>query len=70
MDEKYHRDRNCIINNDDFLGVLMTKIKCEQMNHYSWGDCCDGWKLIDLESISVIKEIMPADTFEVLHYHL
>ncbi len=37
--------------------------------HYTWGDECDGWHLVDTDSLSVIQEIMPPGTSEKLHYH-
>ncbi|HWB24167.1 MAG TPA: cupin domain-containing protein [Chitinophagaceae bacterium] len=38
-------------------------------NHYTWGDSCDGWVLVDTEELSVKQERMPAGTQETLHYH-
>ncbi|WP_153798209.1 cupin domain-containing protein [Foetidibacter luteolus] len=38
-------------------------------NHYTWGDNCDGWVLVDTEALSVKQECMPAQTGEALHYH-
>jgi mannose-6-phosphate isomerase-like protein (cupin superfamily) len=37
--------------------------------HYTWGDGCDGWHLVKDENLSVIEELMPPGTAEVLHYH-
>jgi mannose-6-phosphate isomerase-like protein (cupin superfamily) len=37
--------------------------------HYQWGDGCDGWVLVDTESLSVKQERMPAKTAEALHFH-
>jgi uncharacterized cupin superfamily protein len=37
--------------------------------HYSWGDGCDGWRLIRTPTLSVIEERMPPGTSEVRHYH-
>lgn len=37
--------------------------------HYTWGDNCDGWHLLDTSDLSVIQERMPPGTEEVLHYH-
>jgi mannose-6-phosphate isomerase-like protein (cupin superfamily) len=37
--------------------------------HYSWGERCDGWHLVQTPTLSVIQECMPPDTAEVRHYH-
>jgi mannose-6-phosphate isomerase-like protein (cupin superfamily) len=37
--------------------------------HYSWGDGCDGWHLVQTPALSVIQERMPPGTFEVRHFH-
>jgi mannose-6-phosphate isomerase-like protein (cupin superfamily) len=36
---------------------------------YSWGGNCDGWHLVETESLSVIEERIPAGGGEVFHYH-
>ena len=37
--------------------------------HYTWGDRCDGWHLLQAEGLSVIEERMPAGTSEERHRH-
>ncbi|HEY1206905.1 MAG: cupin domain-containing protein [Bryobacteraceae bacterium] len=37
--------------------------------HYSWGDGCDGWRLVRTPTLSVIEERMPPGASEVRHYH-
>lgn len=37
--------------------------------HYKWGDNCDGWHLVNTDSLSVIQEMMPSGTAEKTHYH-
>ena len=37
--------------------------------HYTWGDGCDGWRLVRSAGLSVIHERMPPRTTEVRHYH-
>ena len=44
-------------------------INKENSEHYIWGNNCDGWHFVNTESLSVIKERMPALTQEKLHYH-
>ena len=43
--------------------------KHNSLQHYTWGNVCDGWVLVDTPSLSVKQERMPAQTSEVLHYH-
>ena len=43
--------------------------KTNALHHYTWGDNCDGWVLVDTENLSVKQERMPAQTAEALHYH-
>ncbi len=33
------------------------------------GNNFDGWRLLDTDDISVIEELMPPNTSDVLHYH-
>jgi mannose-6-phosphate isomerase-like protein (cupin superfamily) len=44
--------------------------KYHPLQHYQWGDNCDGWNLVDEASLSVKQELMPAGTQEVKHFHL
>ncbi|HET9224485.1 MAG TPA: cupin domain-containing protein [Roseiflexaceae bacterium] len=37
--------------------------------HYTWGNRCDGWRLVDRPELSVIHERMPPGTAEIWHYH-
>ncbi len=37
--------------------------------HYVWGGDCDGWHLLKSDSLSVIKERVPAGRFEIRHLH-
>jgi len=43
--------------------------KQHHKGHYTWGDGCDGWILVDTTELSVKQERMPAFTAETLHYH-
>jgi mannose-6-phosphate isomerase-like protein (cupin superfamily) len=43
--------------------------KYQSLKHYKWGNDCDGWNLVDEDSISVKQELMPAGTKELKHYH-
>ncbi|ATL47256.1 cupin [Chitinophaga caeni] len=37
--------------------------------HYFWGDGCEGWRMVESDSLSIIREKMPPGTSEQLHYH-
>lgn len=41
----------------------------ESVEHYVWGDNCDGWHLVKSEQLSVIQERVPPGSSEVRHYH-
>jgi mannose-6-phosphate isomerase-like protein (cupin superfamily) len=43
--------------------------KYQPLQHYTWGDCCDGWNLVDTPFLSVKQERMPPGAFEARHYH-
>lgn len=43
--------------------------KYQPLKHYKWGNDCDGWNLVDNNSLSVKQERMPAGTTEQKHYH-
>lgn len=47
----------------------MTKISTRNAQHYTWGQGCDGWHLVNHPSLSIIRERMPAGTEEVHHFH-
>jgi len=42
----------------------------ENAEHYKWGADCDGWHLLQSDTLSVIQEKMPPGTAEQLHYHV
>ena len=37
--------------------------------HYTWGHACDGWRLVDRDDLSVIRERVPTGAGEALHRH-
>ena len=39
------------------------------VEHYQWGEQCDGWHLLKRDDASVIQERMPAGKAEIMHYH-
>lgn len=44
-------------------------ISAANASHYTWGERCDGWHLVQADGLSVIHERMPAGTAEVRHRH-
>lgn len=47
----------------------MEPIDTETGEHYTWGDGCDGWHLVDGEGLSVISERVPPGEAEQRHVH-
>jgi mannose-6-phosphate isomerase-like protein (cupin superfamily) len=45
-------------------------ISIENVEHYVWGENCDGWHLLKRGDMSVIQERVPAGGAEVMHYHI
>lgn len=41
----------------------------ENAEHFIWGGLCDGWHLLQSDSLSVIHERMPPGASEQLHFH-
>jgi mannose-6-phosphate isomerase-like protein (cupin superfamily) len=37
--------------------------------HYSWGNGCDGWHLLQRDDLSIITENVPAGESEQRHFH-
>jgi mannose-6-phosphate isomerase-like protein (cupin superfamily)/GNAT superfamily N-acetyltransferase len=44
--------------------------RADARNHYSWGDGCDGWRLVEHPALSVRQERMPPGTTETTHVHI
>ena len=47
----------------------MAVISTDNASHYRWGESCDGWHLLQTETLSVIQERVPPGCAEVSHYH-
>ena len=39
------------------------------LKHYTWGEGCDGWNMVDEKELSVKLEKMPPCTAEQKHFH-
>ena len=46
----------------------MKKTK-ENTEHYTWGEKCHGWHMVQTQDLSIIQEIMHPNTREERHYH-
>jgi len=44
-------------------------VSIENVEHYFWGEVCEGWHLLKRDDMSVIQERVPAGGAEVMHYH-
>jgi mannose-6-phosphate isomerase-like protein (cupin superfamily) len=47
----------------------MTVKNTASAEHYTWGEGCDGWRLLAGPDLSVIQERIPPGRGEVQHYH-
>lgn len=47
----------------------MEIVSLENVEHYTWGDICEGWHLLKSSNLSVIQEHVPPGGSEVKHYH-
>lgn len=41
----------------------------QNARHYTWGNNCDSWIMVDTAGLSVKQELMPPGTKEELHVH-
>ncbi|MBT2118991.1 cupin domain-containing protein [Dyella sp. LX-66] len=48
----------------------MKAVSTANAPHYTWGQQCDGWHLLQGFDLSVIEECMPPGTAEVRHRHV
>lgn len=39
------------------------------VERFTWGDVCNGWRLLDHKDLSVIEETVPAGAGELWHFH-
>jgi mannose-6-phosphate isomerase-like protein (cupin superfamily) len=44
-------------------------VSTSTVEHYRWGESCDGWILSGGDDLLIIEELMPPNTAEVRHYH-
>lgn len=55
---------------DPIESAAITPVGIGNAEHYRWGDACDGWHLLKLDGLSVIRERVPPGGAEVLHRHV
>lgn len=46
---------------------ILSKENC--LNHYKWGNNCDGWNFVSKADVVIKQELMPSQTTEKLHFH-
>lgn len=51
-------------------GLPKSVVDPTEANHYAWGGGCDGWRLVDEDSLSVIEERVPPGGREEWHTHV
>src|SRR5690348_16070222 len=44
-------------------------VSVDNVDHYTWGEACDGWHLVKSQELSIIEERMPPHTAERRHFH-
>jgi mannose-6-phosphate isomerase-like protein (cupin superfamily) len=49
--------------------AAIAPIGIENAEHYRWGEVCDGWHLLKLDGLSVIRERVPPGASETRHRH-
>lgn len=49
--------------------AVVAPIGIENAEHYCWGQVCDGWHLLKLDGVSVIRERVPPGAAEIRHRH-
>jgi quercetin dioxygenase-like cupin family protein len=66
-------DLNYLLPYYRYLNIINKPMKVvskhNPLEHYQWGENCDGWRLLKEETLSVIQERMPSGTSEAKHYH-
>ena len=48
---------------------MSNHVSAATAEHYTWGDCCDGWFLLRTPGLHIIEERMPPGTAERAHHH-
>jgi len=54
---------------DAIEAVAIAPVGIDAAEHYRWGDACDGWHLLKLDGLSVIRERVPPGVCETRHRH-
>lgn len=54
---------------DAIEGVAIAPVGIDSAEHYRWGEACDGWHLLKLDGLSVIRERVPPGASETRHRH-
>jgi mannose-6-phosphate isomerase-like protein (cupin superfamily) len=54
---------------DAMESPAIAPIGIDAAEHYTWGEVCDGWHLLKLDGMSVIRERVPPGVSETRHRH-
>lgn len=49
---------------------MSSAIDRQTATHYTWGEVCDGWRLLAGADLSVIEERVPPGAGEIRHHHV
>ena len=49
--------------------AAVAPIGIDNAEHYRWAEVCDGWHLLKLDELSVIRERVPPGAAEIRHRH-
>lgn len=54
---------------DSMESASIAPVSIANAEHYRWGEGCDGWHLLKLDALSVIRECVPPGASERRHRH-
>lgn len=57
------------IEHADSAALQIRAVERAEAPHYTWGEGCDGWRLVDQDDLSVIEERVPPGGCEEWHLH-
>lgn len=58
-----------VIESSRIESAAVAPIGIANAEHYRWGQVCDGWHLLKLDELSVIRERVPPGATEIRHRH-
>jgi mannose-6-phosphate isomerase-like protein (cupin superfamily) len=55
---------------DTHAAPKIAPVGLDNAEHYRWGEVCDGWHLLKVNDLSVIRERVPPGGVEMRHRHM